>query len=165
MPASLRPSTTNAGHAVQYFDTMVQVPHVLDYLTDLSYHRYSGVSDQVIADIGARATQYGVRTSMLEHIGSGYEDLYQDVSVGRNSAWSEFALAFCDKPDDGGKYYNIDLSNPVESGRAAREPGEAAATVLPLRALWRRSASAPPAGTRGSRRSPGATRTGSSSSW
>ena len=112
-PAFIAPSTTNAGHAVQYFDTMVQVPHVLDYLTDLSYHRYSGVSDQVIADIGARSTQYGVRTSMLEHIGSGYEDLYQDVSVGRNSAWSEYALAFCDKPDDGGTYYNIDLSTPA----------------------------------------------------
>jgi hypothetical protein len=56
--------------------------------------------------------QYGVRTAMLEHITSGYDDLHDDLKVARNSAWQEFALAYPGTGDDGGIYYAIDTANP-----------------------------------------------------
>ena len=44
--------------------------------------------------IASRAVQYGIDTSMLEHIGSGYQDLHKDLTLGRNSAWQQYTLAF-----------------------------------------------------------------------
>jgi hypothetical protein len=91
----------------------VAVPRVTQYLTDLAYHRYGGVSDGNLQAIGARAVAFGIRTSMLEHIGSGYQDLHQDLTLGRNSAWQQFILGWCETRDDGGQYYPIDVSTPT----------------------------------------------------
>ena len=98
--------------AITYLDGLVQIPRVPEYLTDFSYHRYSGVSPAALRAIGDRASQYGIRTGMLEHIGSGYEDLHEDLLVGRNSSWEQFALGFCTS-DDGAQYYTINQSNPA----------------------------------------------------
>ena len=43
---------------------------------------------------------------MLEHIGSGYEDLHKDLKLANNSAWQQFTLAF-PASDNGGHYYTI----------------------------------------------------------
>jgi hypothetical protein len=48
---------------------------------------------------------------MLEHIGSGYEDLHQDLLIGNNSAWQQFTLAYCNT-DNGGSYYWINNDDP-----------------------------------------------------
>jgi hypothetical protein len=111
-PAFIAPSTTNMGNAVSYFDAMALVPGALQSLSDLSYHRYSGVSTGNLQAIANRAAQHGLRTAMLEHIGSGHEDLHQDLKVGANSAWQQFTLAFPES-DNGAQYYLIDLSNPA----------------------------------------------------
>jgi hypothetical protein len=113
-PRFIAPSTTNMASAVTYFDQLVQVNGVLPYLSEISYHRYSGVSDQNLQAIANRAVQYGLDTAMLEHIGSGHEDLHQDLKLGRNSAWQQFTLAFCSANDNGGAYYQIDTSNPSQ---------------------------------------------------
>lgn len=110
-PHFIAPSTTSMANALQFFDGLVQQPRVLEYLTDLGYHRYGGVSDATLQAIGARAVQYGVRPGMLEHIGSGYQDLHADLEMGRASSWQQFALAFC-TTDNGAQYYRIDDSNP-----------------------------------------------------
>jgi hypothetical protein len=113
-PDFIAPANTNASAAVQYFDALMQIPRVPEYLTDLSYHRYSGVSSAVIQAIGARTHQFGIRTGMLEHIGSSVEDLHEDLSVGMNSAWQQFALAGCNTGDRPGLYYTIDVTTPTQ---------------------------------------------------
>jgi hypothetical protein len=110
-PHFVLPSTTNMANALPYFNDAIAVPGVLPFVSELSYHRYSGVSDDTLQSIATKATQLGINTAMLEHIGSGYQDLYKDLSIGRNSAWQQFALAFPTN-DNGAQYYWIDLGNP-----------------------------------------------------
>jgi hypothetical protein len=112
-PDFIAPSNANMGGAITYFDRLVAVPRVTQYLTDLAYHRYGGVSDGNLQAIGARAVAFGIRTSMLEHIGSGYQDLHKDLTLGRNSAWQQFILGWCNTNDGGGAYYPIDVSTPT----------------------------------------------------
>lgn len=94
-PQIIAPSNTNMTSALEAFDQLMQMPKVADRITDLSYHRYAGVSSDALRGIGLRAEKRGVRTAMLEHIGAGHETLFEDLTVGRNSAWAQFALAFC----------------------------------------------------------------------
>jgi hypothetical protein len=95
-PAFIAPSPTSMANAVPYFDDMIAIPGVRRYLTEFSYHRYKGVSDENLRQIGERAVRYKINTAMLEHIGSGHEDLYKDITVARNSAWAQFVLASVD---------------------------------------------------------------------
>jgi hypothetical protein len=113
-PDFIAPSNTNASVAVQYFDALVQIPRVREYLTDLAYHRYAGVSSEVIRGIGQRAEAWGIRTGMLEHVGSDYRDLHEDIEQGRNSSWEQFGLAGCNTGDRPGLYYTIDVTNPSQ---------------------------------------------------
>ena len=110
-PAFIAPSNTGMIGALNYLNAMVAVPRVSEYLTDVAYHRYSSASATTLSSIAARANQLGLRTAMLEHIGSGYEDLHEDLTIGNNSSWSQFVLAYC-APDNGGNYYLIDQSVP-----------------------------------------------------
>lgn len=112
-PNFIAPSNTNMGNAINYFDAMVQVPGAVQNLSEFSYHRYGGVSDANLRAIAARAQQYGVDTSMLEHIGSGYQDLYKDLTIANNSAWQQFTLGGPGAGDPGGRYYLIDDTDPA----------------------------------------------------
>lgn len=116
-PEVIAPSTMNMGAARTWFDAMIQVPGLLPVLTELSYHRYQGVSDANLAQIASRAAQYDLRTAMLEHIGSGVEDLHKDLTVGNVSAWQQFTLAYPSTNDNGGKYYLIQEGSPVIGSR------------------------------------------------
>ncbi|HSM15656.1 MAG TPA: hypothetical protein VK845_01495, partial [Gemmatimonadales bacterium] len=108
------PSNANMGGAITYFDQLIAVPRATQYLTDLAYHRYGGVSTGNLQTIGARAQAAGIRTGMLEHIGSGYQDLHQDLTLARNSSWQQFILGWCNNTDDGGgAYYHVDVSSPT----------------------------------------------------
>jgi len=119
-PDFIAPSTTSMEAAVRYVDEMMTMPRVQDYLTEISYHRYRGVSEANLRAIAARAEQYGLQTAMLEHIGSGYEDLHQDLKIGRNSAWQQFTLGFC-TGDNAAQYYWIDDNDPtVKMGKQTR---------------------------------------------
>jgi hypothetical protein len=76
------------------------------------------VNDADLQWIGNTALSYGIGGAMLEHIGSGYEDLHQDLTLGQNSSWSQYTIAkpyFWGSQDDGGAYYLVDdtdASNP-----------------------------------------------------
>jgi hypothetical protein len=111
-PAFIAPSNTNMTSAVTYFDALITVPRVKEYLTDIAYHRYGGVSTASLTGIAARAQQHGLRTGMLEHIGSGYQTLHTDIETGGNSSWQQFAYGYCGNSDEGGVYYLID-DDPV----------------------------------------------------
>jgi O-glycosyl hydrolase len=110
-PHFILPSTTDMGNAVPMFNQAVAVAGVLPYVSEISYHRYGGVSDSNLQAIANRAKQLGIDTAMLEHIGSSYEDLHQDLKVGMNSAWQQFTLSY-PTDDNGAQYYTIGLSNP-----------------------------------------------------
>lgn len=116
-PRFVAPSTTDVSRAVWYFDGIISVPGARNYVTELSYHCYSGVSDANLLAIALRAEQHGIDSSMLEHIGSGHEDLYKDLTLGRVSAWQQFVLApvfGASKPanDNGGSLFTVDISDP-----------------------------------------------------
>ena len=98
--------------ASTYFDQIIGVAGVSKYLKEISYHRYCGVSDTALMNIVNRATSYGMRTGMHEHIGSSYQDLHKDLTLGRNSTWQQFTLAYPGS-DTGGNYYYIDMTNPT----------------------------------------------------
>jgi hypothetical protein len=104
------PSTTNMTNAISYFDQVIAVPGAREYLSEISYHRYGGVSGISLQAIAARSAKYKLQTSMLEHIGSGYEDLHEDLKIGLNSSWQQFTLGYCGT-DDGGAYYTIDQTD------------------------------------------------------
>lgn len=112
-PDFIAPSHANMGRAVRAFDEVIAVPGARQLITELSYHRYNGVSAANLQAIRQRALQHGVRTAMTEHIGSGYVDLHEDLEVGLNSAWQQFALAGCGPGDPGGRHFLIDASNPA----------------------------------------------------
>ena len=104
-PVFIAPSNTNMGNAVAYFDRMMDVPGVLPYLHEFSYHRYGGVSLQNLQAIASRAQQYGLTTSMLEWWtdGNTYRTLHEDLQVGNNSAWQQATVR---------GFFDIDDTNP-----------------------------------------------------
>jgi glycosyl hydrolase family 30 len=109
-PRLIAPSTTSLRNAVLYANDIGRrgPPR---FWFELSYHRYRGVSESGVRAIAARAREWNIGTAMLEHIGSGYEDLHQDLKIGRNSSWQQFALAFPNVKDDGGLYFLVDDRN------------------------------------------------------
>jgi hypothetical protein len=113
-PDFIAPSGMTANRALELFDEMVQVAGVSDVISELAYHRYgTAPSAQLLQSIGQRGTQYGIRTAMTEHIGSGYVDLHADLKLARNSAWQQYTLAGCAPNDTGGRHFLIDASNPT----------------------------------------------------
>ena len=109
-PCFTAPSTTAMVNAPMYFDGLASVSGAAGLLRELSYHRYRGSSEATLRTIAERAARYRLDTAMLEHIGSGYEDLHEDLTVANVSAWQQFALAF-PAEDNGAQYYVIDQTN------------------------------------------------------
>lgn len=75
-------------------------------IKEFSYHRYAGVSDATLTNIGNKSKQLGIGGAMLEHIGSGVGDLIKDLTLGNNSSWQQFTLAY-PTSDDGAQYFLV----------------------------------------------------------
>lgn len=116
-PEFIAPSNTNMANAITYFDEMMRVAGAEQLVTELSYHRYSGVSDQNLAAIADRVKQHGVRSAMLERIASNVEDLYKDLTIANASAWEQYTLAF-PTGDDGAQYFVYNNGVPVLAERS-----------------------------------------------
>jgi glucose/arabinose dehydrogenase len=88
-PDFVAPSTVNKAAAISYFDAMMAVPDAARYLNDLSWHCYSDTGSNTSAAIGAKAVQYGVRTSMTEcwTTSNTYLMLHQELKASRNASW------------------------------------------------------------------------------
>ena len=115
-PDIIAPSTTRMANAPAYYDEMVSVPGVAGRIHELAYHRYTGLSRPTLAAIAQRATRDGLTTAMLEHIGSGFAELYEDLTVGNVSAWQQFTIAYCgrrDNPDASGSYLQVNQSDSM----------------------------------------------------
>jgi uncharacterized protein YjdB len=116
-PNFIAPSSTGMRSAVSFYDQVTSIPRALQYLTDYAYHRYTIGDDSDLAQIAARGQRDRVRTMMLEFNRATYDDLHKDLTIGNNSTWMQFALAFCPAPSNAnasntGAYYTIIQSNP-----------------------------------------------------
>ena len=78
-------------------------------IDQVGYHRYGGATDDNLEALGTLAASRGISTAMTEHIGSGYEDLIKDVTLGRAASWEQFTLAY-PEPDNGAHYYPVEGS-------------------------------------------------------
>ncbi|MCA0374507.1 MAG: hypothetical protein LCH84_02485 [Gemmatimonadetes bacterium] len=115
-PAFIGPSTKRMDAAVPFVDDLLRVPGAAGLLTELSYHRYGGVSDATLTAIAQRASQLGVRTAMTELIGADVRTLHDDLTKGNVSAWQQYTLAFPGK-DNGGHYFAWQDGRPVMGDR------------------------------------------------
>lgn len=86
----------------------LEVPRVLDYWSEYSYHCYAGRTDENLKQVADRAKEYGVRTSMLEwwNNGNTYERLHTDLTVGNNSAF-QFRFSLTSPNEDGGLSHTV----------------------------------------------------------
>jgi hypothetical protein len=119
-PDFLAPSTVGLENgqesgAIYWFNQMVSLnPQVVSYLDEISFHRYSGITDANLNTIRDLASQYNMRTAQLERYDGGgtAQALHQDLKVANVSAWQQFALAYCGASDKGAAYYRIDQTDP-----------------------------------------------------
>jgi hypothetical protein len=106
-PAFIAPSTKDAGAALDYIDEIANVAGALEPIVEFSYHRYSGVSENVLRGIAERSSRHGKQTSMLERIGADQKALHQDLKLANVSSWQQYTLAFSGK-DEGDSYFKVD---------------------------------------------------------
>jgi len=111
-PDVVAPSTTSMANAITFFDQLAAVPGAVDVMTELSYHRYTGVSDANLQALADRAATYGIGTSMLEWWTgqNGYETLHHDLQLGANVAWQQGVV--CGVGPGGAAWAYVDDSDP-----------------------------------------------------
>jgi hypothetical protein len=95
LPRFIGPSNTNMTTAIKYFDDMVKVPGAIDYLEEICYHRYSGVSQQSLIELAKRGKQYSKKTSMLEwwFDNAKYNILHEDITIGNASSFQQATIS------------------------------------------------------------------------
>ena len=108
-PQITAPSNPDMTQAANWIDAMIQNPEVLNFLTELSYHRYGKENEESLERIRNDAETYGLKTAMLEHIGADYNELVSDLTLGAVSSWAQYTLL--GKKDNGGQYFILDESD------------------------------------------------------
>jgi hypothetical protein len=106
------PSVKNMVNAARFFDEILAVPGAIGYVSEISYHRYGGAHEPNFGNVRQRAAQHNLRTAMLEHIGSGYEDLHTDLKEVNVSSWEQYTICGPAPGDPGGRYYLVDATKP-----------------------------------------------------
>lgn len=108
-PKFIAPSTTNCDKADVIYNAMKAAnPAIVQYMSELSYHRYGGgvgCTQAMVDQNQAVAEADGLRISMLERIGVTYVTLHADLKS-NVVAFQQFALAY-DATDDGAEYYLV----------------------------------------------------------
>lgn len=116
-PDVIAPSDASMGNSITLYDSMVQTPGVSQYLKELSYHRYQNVSLANLQAIAFRGQRDHVRTAMLEwNQGNSIDTLIEDLTIGNNSAWQQYSIAYCantTNPSVTGIYFQVNQSNPA----------------------------------------------------
>ena len=104
-PSFVAPSTTLASNALNFARSIWSRETLRPLLREVSYHRYDSPGERIISDIGSFAAQNGLETAMLEKLNAGHHELHQDLTLGRVSAWQQYALAFPPPQGRDGVYY------------------------------------------------------------
>ncbi|MGQ0650072.1 MAG: hypothetical protein ACT4P7_21185 [Gemmatimonadaceae bacterium] len=115
-PEFIGPSTTKTANAALFYDELTMVPGARGLLDEIAYHKYGGLSNASLRAIVLRGRRDGIPTAMLEHIGSGFDGMYEDLTIGNVSVWEQFTLAYCGRRDNAenpGVYYQINESDPA----------------------------------------------------
>jgi hypothetical protein len=115
-PDIIGPTYTRTANAIEWHDAMLQSVPGHRLVDVIGYHRYGGLSRPVLRGIAIRGRRDGAQTAMLEYIDGGFDALYDDLTIGRVSAWQQFALAYCgrrDNPGNGGVYYQVNQADPL----------------------------------------------------
>ncbi|MCZ2078835.1 MAG: hypothetical protein LC130_28040 [Bryobacterales bacterium] len=101
------PSTPSGGQAaLQAFDSILAAtPKAIAKWKEFSYHRYH-TTDPYLSEIKARAQKHNLGAAMLEHGGSSYVDLHNDLKHADVVAWEQYALAFADLGDRQYEHYS-----------------------------------------------------------
>ena len=113
-PEFVGPSTTTVEASLEFLNAMLTIPGVQKVLSDVSYHGYGG-GEPAVRRLADRATGLGYRTAMLEKMGADEHDLYRDLTAGQVSAWGQFGMVHCTKPDSGdggGVYIRMEQVDP-----------------------------------------------------
>lgn len=114
-PEFVGPSGSTMSASLQFFDQMAAIAGVPQALDEIAYHRYgTAPTPAQLQAMAQRGGQYGMRTAMLEHGGSGHEDLHADLTIANVSGWQQFGLSTCGDRDIGGNYlpiYGASLGN------------------------------------------------------
>lgn len=118
-PGFIVPSALSMAAASTLYDSTTAVSGASAYITTLSYHRYSGVSDPNLAAILSRINADGIESAMLEWITANAETLWADLTKANVSMWQQYCLAF-PTSDDGAQLFPI-ISNAPTIG--SRTPG------------------------------------------
>lgn len=109
------PSSTSMADAITRAEDMLAVTGVAALMGEIAYHRYAGVSDGNLGSLADLADTHGIKTAMLEHIGSGVEDLYKDLTLANASSWQQYTAAFYQEGqgDNGGHLVTFTPGTPA----------------------------------------------------
>lgn len=116
-PEIIAPSNTAMEGAIKYFDEMIGVAGVDDYLDVFGYHRYGSQTRELVEDIRSRAEAHRLKTAMLERIGADIDVLFEDLTVGNVSSWQQWAVAGRKSDGDRSSYYVLVNTNESEHPR------------------------------------------------
>lgn len=108
-PKYVVPSVTNMANVLPYINAIKAVvgeTFISQHVQEVSYHRYTGVSDTNLQAIASASVTYKVGASMLEwwNPGNTYQTLYKDLTMGRNTSWQQGTIL---------GIYNVDVTNPA----------------------------------------------------
>jgi len=106
-PRFVAPSNTSMQNAIRYYDEMIKVPGALERLDTFSYHRYHLERTSYVEEIWERAKRHGKKTAMLEKVGAGIDELFEDLTVGHVSGWQQWAAAGRYEDPGHGSYYTV----------------------------------------------------------
>lgn len=109
------PSVTSVANAATWYaDMKTANASVTPLLFELPYHRYGGTNTDV-ATFQSAAAADGKTTAMLELIAANADNLYDDLTIGHNSSWQQFTIAFPyqndPQTDDGGAYFLVSTTS------------------------------------------------------
>ena len=113
-PSFVVPGAMCMSNAVPWIDDMAAVPGALDYLSEVSYHRYCGASLANLHGVRDKAAEHGVFPSMLEwwEPGNGHDVLHEDLVEGDSTAWEISVLGDINAGPDSIAATDIDNSDP-----------------------------------------------------
>ncbi len=102
----IAPSTTAMNRAVPYLTDMSEVPGAIAAVDTFAYHRYGGESADNARSIRTMAEQNGLKTAMLEKVGAGIDQLFEDLTEANVSAWTQYGMAAIVDTSDESAAYN-----------------------------------------------------------
>ena len=109
------PSASGAVGSLNYYQSLLATP-ASALIDEIGWHRYDGPAAATVQQLGNLAAARGITTAMTEHMGSDYNDLITDLTVGRASTWEQFTLAY-PTVDDGAQYYIPQGSSAITASR------------------------------------------------